>query len=78
MYLYIDLEMLQVRFYAGHICILHQFDLHGGRGAHCLLQYVWGLWLILIGLVLGSMQTLAMLIHIGAAEEGHRTVGTGV
>lgn len=70
--------MLQVRLYAGHVCVLHQLDLHGRRGAHRLLQYIGRLWLILVRLILRSMQPLPMFVHVGAAEERHGTVWTGV
>lgn len=70
--------MLQVRFYASYIRVLHQFDFHGRRCAHSLLQYIGRFWLILVGLVLSTMQSLTMLVHVCAAEERHRAVGTGV
>lgn len=68
--------MLQVRFYTS--CILHQFDFHSRCCANGLLQDIGRFWLILIGLVLGTMQSLPMLVHIGAAEERHWTVRTCV
>lgn len=70
--------MLQVRFYASYIRVLQKFDFHGRRCAHSLLQYIGRFWLILVGLVLSTMQSLAMLVHVGATEERHRAVGTSV
>lgn len=48
------------------------------RGVARNLQDVGWLGLVFVRLVLGAMQSLAMLVHVGGAEECHRAVGTGV
>lgn len=56
--------------------LLGDLGVRGGVARN--LQDVRWLRLVLVRLVLGAMQALAMLVHVGAAEEGHRAVGTGV